>query len=735
MAISSIAKQAFNEAASVTNSEGELVGAMMPKMKHEYQIDDPEKDNYLDPNEEYVKRMMKACPTSSAKARQDYINLIGNTFYESIKPNADDHDDKANRSRGIKDKKSSYDAEKDKKANYNNYELWMAGVAIFSTLYEETIELAISDKEGIEIGRVIPFIHRPGLDENVPANSKIIQKSSVIKKDIRNAFAAMADPVREFWAGGLLGGLGSYKSAFYSFAVKLGRETVGNNVLKSHKSISIDGNTAWKMIPPLAWFSDDIKEIDVKTQLLGILPEAEADTTLLHIGRIAAGMPQSSQRKSTVIEFQPEHQYRAALLISGDPGLGKSSIWEFVEKGLLASGYECARLGVAFNQFSWDVFMNDFVLMDEMNPKQMTEFFNSSQIKSAISGSRMPNERKGIEKYDFDPNAALVVLANQVRLNFKEDPGIVDRVHILSTKTRPSVMGMTEIDEQGKEISYLTRQRWNYLADKHMTTIEVLAMYLIRRGLDYYIEKLGYKKTEDGTWVQNVENKYANMSDLQLQLSHNRNNYVFKAPRDIKSVLTDASRKALLVNEITKEFTNFRMHSEFDMAFNIFHLFHLSEVVKGITVVLARLETQISEALEMNDMDIAEKQKQYHKMYSEILNWIIPRDFYLVSTFVTFQNNFAREFNIYENADTAGNPVPFEAAWDKYIKLLTSVQGYRPDEIRPYYNDAFTNSKSSSGSFNAELLAILSKYDKEPGHIKNLAQRFLWMCSAGVSND
>ena len=731
---------------NITDGEGELVNIEIPKITdYDYQFDDPYEPFYIDKDNGYVETMMKVCPPPEKPLeRRMWINWVGSQYAAQMKgleggKDSGYHPDKYNNGDGgdPKRKHAPNDQVKDK-TKKSAYDLWMSGQVYFEQFHGKkekgNFQIAITQQNhwgGLEFGMRADILPIPGM-QHIPETAARFKNIHVTSQQVVRVINMMPDDVREFWMD-LLCGLDSYKTRISKFAIPLAPRDNQNSLVVSQKSISIDGALAWKSIPPMEWFDKEIREINVLKDLLAIFPEAEANSLLLHLGRIALGAPSNPLEKTPLIEFDPKFAYRTLGIINGEPGVGKSSLWQFFISGFQKCGYEVKAFQSTINQFGWDKVRADLLIADDTSAKSLTDMLNSGNFKSAITGGvEMENQRKGVDGTPIISRCAVVVMANEVKIN-KIDPGMLDRCHIWNTLDKDMVLHnyMQEGENQETHNSRLTRQRWSYLAEKYDTSTDVLALYCIRCGLNMLLEKIGYSKQDDGTWVQSQEFKFRHTSPLESQFNENRSKYTFRFPPNVKKLMVECARKCITLNDAVGDLTGHSKHYEYDEGFNVFQLHLVAEMVHHLTEMIKLTDTAIHK--HRNDEVMRQREQEYKNFYHALLMWILPKESFQVSTLRQFQIAFNKQYSYIPNADGGDFDQPQEEMWNKYINYFVTAQGYAADKERLYYAEIFHSTKQRSHVFERELENILSQFKMTKDNLVDVSRKYVWLCEGFAS--
>ena len=450
------------------------------------------------------------------------------------------------------------------------------------------------------------------------------------------------------------------------------------------KSTSISGKySAWKVTPALEDFDERIQRID-PYELMPLLNHAEATTTLIHLGRIAAGVNYDAATQKElkrngcrVIEkFLDEKQqevkfnfhYRYVMVHFGASAIGKSTFWDMLKSGLNVAGYTTNVMQSTFNQFGWGTAAtSDLILNPDCNVKDLLEFQSSSNVKTIAAGEIFPNEKKGLEIKKSRASAALAVVCNEVRElpASKADRGVNDRMHFCQFKTQDELINETGFNNLH---SYLTS-----MCKELNTTFEVLALYLLRRGLDLFLKEVGYTQSEtEGVYDFAYEN-----ATLPTTIKTLKKQYIYKVKPDLKRETTLFCRKAYVISKLL----NHKLPREYDASFHAYHLTHAAHVLNNVEVKLDKTTDENEE-----------------KLLNALLDWLKP-DCLSTHTILGFHNR------MYPKLQNEARDASVDFFWDE-VKTLESTFGERLPTERSFYANDFNTSKAQDDTLIDQLQNI-----------------------------
>jgi len=299
---------------------------------------------------------------------------------------------------------------------------------------------------------------------------------------------------------------------------------------------------AHKVVPQANWFPAAWEsKVDI-TKLLGLLPETEQKSLMLALGRVLAG----PSGVTTAEGIKIEHTFRAFSLIVGhDAGLGKSSLFSTLGIiGMLEKlGFTVGIMSSEPNRFSWsDLVMKDFIYLDDLTDKSQSNLFKDATLKSIISNSPVKVDQKFVRENTVKARAAVV--ANTNNFNYSDyitmDSGFISRLNALSTKRSQEIWDGDDAENTLYDLRPLTY--WRQLAADLNTTVEGLALYLLRKSYEFFMQTIGYdlSEIENGTAVKNI-----NKDVLHQEYLKNRENYRISCDLKHKRELVRGVAKAV----------------------------------------------------------------------------------------------------------------------------------------------------------------------------------------------
>lgn len=606
---------------------------------------------------------------------------------------------------------------KKKKEYYNPYELWEIGLSHFQDVLPgfSTIFTGEGNRGGFEFGITDSYPEIKGI--KAPPGTSIIKTLKKFSQTIYSAFSTIPnEQSRDFWMPVISGyGTGSAISRFAS----------ENELQATSKSVSIDGERAFKMIPPLDWFDPEILKIDPIKELLAIFPEAEAKTLLLHLGRMAFGKHTGLGHESSIKGFAvpPDYKYRAAIVMNGVPRVGKSTLMEEVLMGIEKVGYTYGVLSSDPNRFSWNKVTRDFLLLDDMTGTTLKTVLSSSSLKSVTSGNPIEAEKKGIDGRELYAKCSLFFSTNSIVFPKDVDPGILDRTHFLTTYTHNQMLAKNK--EAG--VNLFTGDFWDDMSRTLDVEKTALSLYLVRCGLEMFLNEIGVSQNEYGEWSQDPTK-----NTLASTLNENRNNYRFQTPVNPKTSVTNICRKAHILASV---FRDEEIPDCYNESFNAFTLLHTAKTILKLESIANDLQARLNKPGKSSDTITPIKQN----FFKEIKEWLMPENEIVITEMIWHQyvSVWDSEIGKTSQADNGGVPFAiggskkhqFEDIFRTMIKSLTDRDGNLVEQDRPAWAEEFRRAKEDEKHFRDTLNTILESYCdridfEEDRHINYVGEPF-----------
>lgn len=397
---------------------------------------------------------------------------------------------------------SKKDGEDDKaKAPTNLSDLYNKGLQHLST-FNFTVEL---DEGGDHVKH---RILRPAAPQEVqgiryPAHFQPLQDISSIEdfQRIERAFESAETEVRDFWQplyrpkGG--------ENDLLNFAerlLKMKRIQQNTNI---HETLdyghsfdpdgSLTGNPAVRnpriWVPARSWFDEKLQQVTM-SDVFTIFPEAEVEMLKMIIGRVGVGR---SNHLPPNFPNPIDHTARMAGVIVGkDAGLGKSTIFNGMTAAFSKCGFVTHTFKSTEDRFGLKAAaLADVAYKDDTSMKSLRGFLSAEETKILVTNGLFQTEEKFQNAEQIWPKCVLLVNSNDWDATFAYDldPGIIDRIKILSTYREYEVRQNREkLQETASEGTPDLRPRAHipYLANKLGVSADALYLWCLRLATDRF---------------------------------------------------------------------------------------------------------------------------------------------------------------------------------------------------------------------------------------------------------
>lgn len=474
------------------------------------------------------------------------------------------------------------------------------------------------------------------------------------------------------------------------------------DLLERERITSLSGTKlAHRCVPALSAFPENLRSIDIKTELLNVFPEAEADTLMIHFGRMCAGVGKdavqepyeqvSGTKTAESIEYEQggirtgkltntlEHNYRSSVILFGEAAIGKTTLWTSILQALVMCGYTYDTMPHSNNQFGWSCGLKDIVYAPDLALADILDLQQNKIVKALWSSETDKLENKGSEAYKARFKAGFIALANEVAYSKNRDRGIIDRLHFLQTCSA----GQLKL-KCGEKNVY---EHMRIVAQKYSCKEETLALLILRRSLDYFLEQTGHVWNEaTGTYTFEF-----NRRKIDETLRNNRARYSFKPEIDTKQLLCVSSVKAYTISLLAGQ----NVDDEYTYGICMNQVLHLGKTICNI-------QHKIKDCQDAKELDKAE-------FFTKLYHWVIPERSFKRATWQKYTHTLEQDFQNKEHDLD-------RARWERHIKNLELGDNTRfPEEIT-WYKTAFDLALTEIEVYKAEFKAICEKYnfDFEP---------------------
>jgi len=260
-------------------------------------------------------------------------------------------------------------------------------------------------------------------------------------------------------------------------------------------------------IPNNEWFPKSVKDLTID-DICTMVPRHERRMLSLAIGRAIIGKGYEYTANGNYI---PNHTFRSCCVILGEPGIGKSTFFEYLFNTLKKVGYDVSTFNDINSRFNMsEVATSDIIYKDDISSNPLAKFLQSETAKIIItSKGYLRCEEKGEDAIDIPPKGVLFINANEFnpRSIYSIDPGMADRVKIISTYTKSEIDSLS----YNSELSYYPEKRIKQLAEKCNVSTTTIMLWYSRLCADYFYEIIS----------EQTENKlYKEVSYLTINLRY-----------------------------------------------------------------------------------------------------------------------------------------------------------------------------------------------------------------------
>lgn len=276
-------------------------------------------------------------------------------------------------------------------------------------------------------------------------------------------------------------------------ALRLGRSFDPSGELTGAACVS--DPESW--IPARSWFDPKLKKVTFQ-DVFTIFPDAEREILKLLIGRACVGPTEQIPHGWT---DKIEHGARMAGIVVGDPGIGKSTLFErSLLQALTFVGYTRGNFQDIGGRFGLaDVALSDLAYKDDTTKETLKRLMSSEQAKTLISSGELNTEEKNQKDQNVRARTTLLLCANDwVPTDVYDlDQGITDRFKILQALSEPelerlqkgkAVKGVTKMSELSLSSGHTLNpgSHLNHLTKKLGVSREALLLWCCRIATDEF---------------------------------------------------------------------------------------------------------------------------------------------------------------------------------------------------------------------------------------------------------
>ena len=261
--------------------------------------------------------------------------------------------------------------------------------------------------------------------------------------------------------------------------------------------------------------------------LLAILPEDEARSLILALGRVLVGEDGSKTHEGLSIE----HTFRNLLLIVGaDAGLGKSTLMlKFLIPTLKKLGYSVESAPQGLSDKGWiEPAMSCLTFVDDLSPRSQSSWFDSSAsavIKTLVSNGSISLDAKYKNFRMVKARTVIIGCSNgyDIKDSMSADSGVLNRLHALAT--RP----VTEVFRPKDNLDLRTLTVWQNMSKAKGISITELSVGFLAKCADNFLSVIGYSQDTAGKFRKTHDSNLMEYSDslrekykLKVTMTHAR---------------------------------------------------------------------------------------------------------------------------------------------------------------------------------------------------------------------
>lgn len=270
-------------------------------------------------------------------------------------------------------------------------------------------------------------------------------------------------------------------------------------------------------VPPRSAFNDLIQSELTPERLFPLFPEPELGLFMLWLGRVGVGPSNHIPAGQIKPIF---HTSRIGIIILGkQAGLGKSYQMDKIRSAMYKVGMTFETVRSTGERFGGGRYVCAFVAYkDDTDKKNLTLLASHENTKTIISGGELVVEDKHVQAVPVVPICALCFNANEIDMNmvYGLDPGIIDRIKILNTRTRDQLEDINKElypDPLDRPPSLEPAIYLPWLAKHYGCDIEALMLWGIRLATDTFWDAV---KDGDVTKLRKMTHRFANRCEVKF---------------------------------------------------------------------------------------------------------------------------------------------------------------------------------------------------------------------------
>ncbi len=257
---------------------------------------------------------------------------------------------------------------------------------------------------------------------------------------------------------------------------------------KIHGGSMVTNPNIW--VPAREWFDPKVQKVRFE-DVFTIFPKAEQELLKLLLGRVGVGR---ANHLPPGWKIPVEHTARmAAVVVGKDAGLGKSTCFNSMNAALSKCGYTTHTFKKTDDRFGLKTAaLADVAYKDDTSMKSLRGFLSSEETKILVTGGIFQTEEKFMNSEQIWPKCVLLVNSNDWDANFAYDldPGIIDRIKILSTLREAEVIKLRDriggVSQGSPDLRPHSHLKW--LANSLNVDVDVLFLWCLRIATDRFWE-------------------------------------------------------------------------------------------------------------------------------------------------------------------------------------------------------------------------------------------------------
>lgn len=208
-------------------------------------------------------------------------------------------------------------------------------------------------------------------------------------------------------------------------------------------------------VPNKCWFHPifDILEEQYNfspADVITIFPPAEREMFEYHIGRTVTGRPDNIQYTNVNPDVTKTYnfKYRTIVIVYGEPGLGKSTQMDYINRTLRILGYDVQATSEFGKQFGVSRYAKaNLAYIDDVTLQELEYTFKQGggTFKSLGSSGVIATEEKYQRETTILSDCAIILNTNNWSSNlaYGVDDGLVSRIRVLTTYTAAEIFELS----------------------------------------------------------------------------------------------------------------------------------------------------------------------------------------------------------------------------------------------------------------------------------------------------